>query len=173
MYPKLTLVLGGAASGKSAFAEMLSRQIGKSRFYLATSTVQDTEMQAKIKRHIKQRGPGWVTIEEPLDLGPALSELTSEHICLIDCATLWLSNQMIAENDIMTAQSALLDALKSCAAQCIIVSNEVGQGIVPDNSQARAFREAQGRLNIALAAQADLVVQVTAGLPNTLKGQLP
>lgn len=169
MHPKLTLVLGGAASGKSAHAEMRAQQRGKQRIYLATSTAQDTEMQAKIARHITQRGPGWTTIEAPLDLGPVLSKLTTDQICLIDCATLWLSNQMMADNDILTAQSALLNALKSCAAQIIIVTNEVGHGIVPDNALARTFREAQGRLNIALAAQADLVVQVTAGLPVTLK----
>lgn len=172
MHPKLTLVLGGAASGKSAFAEMLARQREKSRVYLATSSAQDAEMQAKINRHIAQRGPGWTTIEEPLDLGPVLSNLNAEHICLIDCATLWLSNQMMVGNDIETAQPALLAALNSCSAQCVIVSNEVGHGIVPDNALARTFREAQGRLNVALAAQADLVVQVTAGLPNALKGQL-
>lgn len=172
MYPNLTLILGGAASGKSAFAEMLAHQSGKSRVYLATSSALDAEMQAKIQRHITQRGAGWTTIEEPLNLGPALSELNSEQVCLIDCATLWLSNQMLAENDIKTTQAALLEALKTCAAPCIIVSNEVGHGIVPDNALSRRFREAQGRLNIALAAQADLVVQVTAGLPNTLKGQI-
>lgn len=172
MHPKLTLVLGGAASGKSAYAEMRALQSGKSRAYLATSTSQDDEMQAKIDRHIAQRGPGWTTIEAPLDLGPTLSNLTADQICLIDCATLWLSNQMMANNDILTAQSALLSALESCAAPCIIVTNEVGHGIVPDNALARTFREAQGRLNIELAAQAELVVQVTVGLPIVLKGQL-
>jgi adenosylcobinamide kinase / adenosylcobinamide-phosphate guanylyltransferase len=172
MYSNLTLVLGGAASGKSAFAESLATQSGKSRIYLATSTAPDAEMRTKIQRHISQRGPGWVTIEEPQNLEPVLADLTAQQICLIDCATLWLSNQMMAQNDIKTAQTGLLDALASCAAQCVIVSNEVGHGIVPDNALARDFREAQGRLNIALAAQADLVVQVTAGLPNALKGQL-
>ncbi|MBL4767032.1 MAG: bifunctional adenosylcobinamide kinase/adenosylcobinamide-phosphate guanylyltransferase [Rhodobacteraceae bacterium] len=171
MHPKLTLVLGGAASGKSAYAETLACQSGKDRVYLATSTAQDTEMQTRIARHIAQRGPGWTTIEEPLELAPTLSSLTADKICLIDCATLWLSNQMMAENDILTTQTALLQALKSCAAQCIIVTNEVGHGIVPGNALARTFREAQGRLNIALAARADLVVQVTVGLPAVLKGQ--
>lgn len=171
MYPKLTLILGGAASGKSAYAEKLAGQSGRSRVYLATSSARDAEMQAKVQRHITQRGPGWTTIEEPLNLGPALSDLNSKQVCLIDCATLWLSNQMMAKNSIETAQAALLEALKTCAAPCIIVSNEVGHGIVPDNALARTFRDAQGRLNIALAAQAGLVMQVTAGLPTTLKGQ--
>jgi adenosylcobinamide kinase / adenosylcobinamide-phosphate guanylyltransferase len=172
MYSNLTLVLGGAASGKSAFAETLATQTGKSRVYLATSTAQDAEMEAKIQRHLAQRGLGWATVEESLNLEPILSNLTAQQICLIDCATLWLSNQMMAQNNIKAAQTGLLDALASCAAQCVIVSNEVGHGIVPDNALARDFREAQGRLNIALAVQADLVVQVTAGLPNALKGQL-
>lgn len=171
MHSNLTLVLGGAASGKSACAETLATQSEKSLVYLATSTAQDAEMRAKIQRHISQRGPGWITVEEPLDLESILTNLTSEQICLIDCATLWLSNQMMAQNNIKAAQSALLDALASCPAQCVIVSNEVGHGIVPENALAREFREAQGRLNIALAAQADLVVQVTAGLPRTLKGK--
>lgn len=173
MCPKLTLVLGGAASGKSAHAEWRAQQTDKRRVYLATSEAQDAEMRAKIERHVIQRGLGWDTVEEPLNLVPVLSGLESDQICLIDCATLWLSNQLMAENDLVTAQTSLLAALGVCAAQCIIVSNEVGHGIVPDNSLARTFRETQGRLNIALAAQAELVVQVTAGLPVILKGQQP
>jgi len=108
-----------------------------------------------------------------LDLTPALADLTSDQICLIDCATMWLTNQLLAENDFGQAQAGFLEALRTCSAPCVVVSNEVGHGIVPDNALARQFREAQGRLNIALAAQADLVVQVTAGLPQVLKGQLP
>lgn len=173
MYPNLTFVLGGAASGKSAYAEQLVVSSGKSRAYLATSQVFDDEMQQKIQRHLAQRGPGWDTIEAPLDLAPVLADLNAEQACLIDCATMWLSNHLLAENDLEQARSELLGALENCKAQIVIVSNEVGQGIVPDNTLARRFREAQGRLNIALAAQADLVVQVTAGLPLVLKGQLP
>ncbi|WP_170402596.1 bifunctional adenosylcobinamide kinase/adenosylcobinamide-phosphate guanylyltransferase [Ruegeria arenilitoris] len=173
MYPDLTFVLGGAASGKSAFAEQLVVSSGKSRVYLATSQVFDDEMRDKVQRHIAQRGEGWATVEAPLDLGPALADLTPDHICLIDCATMWLTNHLLAENDLEVAQAALLQALKSCHAPVVIVSNEVGHGIVPDNALSRRFREAQGRLNIALAAQADLAVQVTAGLPLVLKGQLP
>ncbi|NOD64184.1 bifunctional adenosylcobinamide kinase/adenosylcobinamide-phosphate guanylyltransferase [Ruegeria sp. HKCCD9179] len=173
MSSDLTLVLGGAASGKSAFAEELIVSTGKSRSYLATSQVFDDEMRQKVKRHLTQRGDGWTTFEEPLDLGPLLARLPHDQICLIDCATMWLSNHLLAESDLEVAQTNLLDALNDCPAQVVIVSNEVGHGIVPDNALARQFREAQGRLNIALAAQADLVVQVTAGLPSVLKGQLP
>lgn len=173
MYPDLTFVLGGAASGKSAFAEQLIVSSGKRRVYLATSQVFDDEMRDKVRRHIAQRGAGWETIEAPFDLAPALSNLTADQVCLIDCATMWLTNHLLAENDLEVAQSALLQALESCRAPIVIVSNEVGHGIVPNNALSRQFREAQGRLNIALAAQADLAVQVTAGLPLVLKGQLP
>ncbi|MEO0830767.1 MAG: bifunctional adenosylcobinamide kinase/adenosylcobinamide-phosphate guanylyltransferase, partial [Pseudomonadota bacterium] len=106
------------------------------------------------------------------DLGPTLADLPPNSVCLIDCATMWLTNHLLAENDLEQAQSALLQSLRLCSSQVVIVSNEVGHGIVPDNALSRRFREAQGRLNIALAAEADLVVQVTAGLPMVLKGQL-
>ncbi|WP_298850510.1 bifunctional adenosylcobinamide kinase/adenosylcobinamide-phosphate guanylyltransferase [uncultured Ruegeria sp.] len=173
MSPDLTLVLGGAASGKSVFAEELVASSRKNRVYLATSQVFDDEMRQKIDRHLKQRGNGWSTVEEPFDLGPVLARLSPDQICLIDCATMWLSNHLPAETELEQAQADLLEALRACPAQIVIVSNEVGYGIVPDNALARRFREAQGRLNIALAAQADLVVQVAAGLPLVLKGQLP
>ncbi len=171
MHADLTFILGGAASGKSAFAEQLAVSTGKSRVYLATSQVFDDEMRLKIRQHIAQRGSGWTTIEAPFDLLPELAKLTNDQICLIDCATMWLTNHLLAENNLEEAQAGLLEAMKTCAAQIVVVSNEVGHGIVPDNALSRRFREAQGRLNIALAAQADRVVQVTAGLPLVLKGQ--
>ncbi|MEX0348719.1 MAG: bifunctional adenosylcobinamide kinase/adenosylcobinamide-phosphate guanylyltransferase [Paracoccaceae bacterium] len=173
LFPKYSLVLGGAASGKSAFAEHLSVSSGKNRYYIATSQVFDDEMRAKIDRHIAQRGTGWTTIEAPLYLAPAIGGRTSDDVCLIDCATMWLSNHLLAESDLQAAQTGLLSALRNSSANMVIVSNEVGHGIVPDNALARRFREAQGRLNIALAAEADLVVQVIAGLPRVLKGTLP
>ncbi len=171
MHADLTFILGGAASGKSAFAEQLAVSTGKSRVYLATSQVFDDEMRLKIRQHIAQRGSGWTTIEAPFDLSPELAKLTNDQICLIDCATMWLTNHLLAENNLEEAQAGLLEAMKTCAAQIVVVSNEVGHGIVPDNALSRRFREAQGRLNIALAAQAERVVQVTAGLPRVLKGQ--
>ena len=130
-------------------------------------------MHAKVQRHLDQRGEGWTTIEAPMDLAPVLAELAADQICLIDCATMWLTNHLLAESDLQSAQEDLLNALRDCPARLVVVSNEVGHGIVPENALARRFREAQGRLNIALAAQAKLVVQVTAGLPLVLKGQLP
>ena len=173
MFPKFTFVFGGAASGKSAYAEQLVVSSGKTKVYLATSQVFDAEMQAKIDRHLLQRGSGWRTVEAPLELADTLSELTADDICLIDCATMWLSNHLLAENDLIAAQDRLLNAIANTQATVVVVSNEVGHGIVPDNALARQFREAQGRLNIVLAAQADLVISVTVGLPHVLKGQLP
>ena len=108
-----------------------------------------------------------------MDVAAALDGRHPDEVVLLDCATLWLSNQMLAEADIEAESAALMAAISACPAQIVVVSNEVGHGIVPDNKLARAFRNAQGRLNQKLAAQADLVVQVVAGLPQTLKGILP
>lgn len=141
--------------------------------YLATSRIFDGEMATKVEIHKKRRDARWRTIEAPLDLGPALAGLSAQTPVLIDCATMWLTNHLMEENDLDEAQAALLSALEGCAAPWVIVSNEVGQGIVPEGALSRRFREAQGRLNIALARQADLVVQVSVGLPLVLKGELP
>lgn len=170
MSAQVTFILGGAASGKSAYAEQICVNTGKDRVYLATSQIFDREMRAKVDRHIVQRGEGWTTYEENFDLGPVLKSLSDQQVCLLDCATMWLSNHMLAENDLAEKKQDLLKAISACNADLVIVSNETGLGIVPDNALARAFREAQGRLNIALAAQADNVIQVTAGLPLVLKG---
>lgn len=173
MPSKVTFILGGAASGKSAFAEEICVKSGKDRVYLATSQVFDREMRAKVDRHLQQRGEGWTTHEAPMDVAPVLDLLGGDQICLLDCATMWLSNHMLAEDgDLVSAQRDLLDALARCAADVVVVSNETGQGIVPENALARRFREAQGRLNIELAKVADTVVQVTVGLPHVLKGAL-
>lgn len=168
--PKLTLVLGGAASGKSSLAEVLCFQTKKRRIYVATSQAFDDEMRAKISAHRAQRGPDWMTLEAPLDVAGALMSRVKDEIVLLDCATLWLSNVLLAEQDERAAGDALLAALVASAAQIVVVSNEVGHGIVPDNALARQFRNAQGRLNQMLAAHADLVVHVVAGLPQVLKG---
>lgn len=173
MFPRLTFILGGAASGKSEFAETLTESAGRAKHYLATSQALDREMSDKIRRHRSRRGPDWTTHEAPLDPAPVLAGLDHDCVCLFDCATLWLGNQMMAERDLDAAQADLLAALAACQAPVIVVSNEVGQGIVPADALSRRFREAQGRLNIALARQADLAVQVVAGLPNVLKGELP
>ncbi len=170
--PQVTLILGGAASGKSSYAEQICLNSRKSRIYLATSQVRDHEMRVKIDKHVVQRGDGWTTYEEELDLSPILDSLNQTQICLLDCVTMWLTNHLLAGNDLITAQDGLIAAISRCNTDLLVVSNEVGMGIVPDNALARQFREAQGRLNIALAAQADNVIQVVAGLPLVLKGTL-
>lgn len=170
---KLALVLGGAASGKSAFAEGLVLTSGRAPVYIATATAWDDEMRAKVAAHRARReGQGWRVIEEPRALPAALARLTPDQAVLIDCATLWLTNLMLAEDDLPRAEAALFAALDTCPAPVVIVSNEVGQGIVPDNALARAFRNAQGGLNRRLAERAGLVVAVMAGLPLVLKGAL-
>jgi adenosylcobinamide kinase/adenosylcobinamide-phosphate guanylyltransferase len=168
----LALILGGAASGKSTFAEGLVTGLGWPRVYLATAQAWDEEMQARIARHREARGPAWRTVEAPLDLARALRDVTREEAVLVDCATLWLSNRMLAGDDLPAAEAELLAALAGCPAPVAVVSNEVGLGIVPDTALGRRFRDAQGGLNQRLAAQADLVVFVAAGLPLVLKGSL-
>lgn len=172
-FPKSTLILGGASSGKSAFAETLIKTTNRPLIYLASATAHDNEMDAKIQRHRQQRGQGWHTIEEPLDAAGVLARRKPGEALLFDCATLWLSNHMGAGHDIDAAQSTLIQALDTCPASVVTVSNEVGHGIVPEHALSRQFRDAQGRLNVALAAQADLVVMVVAGLAQVLKGTLP
>ncbi|MGI3168804.1 bifunctional adenosylcobinamide kinase/adenosylcobinamide-phosphate guanylyltransferase [Pseudooceanicola sp. C21-150M6] len=169
----VTLVLGGAASGKSTIAETLALACGGDPLYIATAQRFDTEMAQKIAAHVAARGNRWTTIEEPFDLARALDHASPDHTVLIDCATLWLTNLMLEDRDLAAEEEALFGALASCPAPVVIVSNEVGQGIVPDNALARRFREAQGRLNIRLAARAETVVHVVAGLPNLLKGKMP
>lgn len=173
MQGNTTFVLGGAASGKSAFAEDICQRSGKNLHYLATSQVFDDEIRNKVDKHVTQRGQGWITHEEPFSIDPVLSILKPDEICLIDCATMWLTNHMLAEHDLDEEQARFLQAISQCAADLVIVSNETGQGIVPENKLARSFREVQGRLNIRLAQEADCVIQVIAGLPNLLKGTLP
>jgi len=168
--PSLTLVLGGTASGKSGYAESLCEQSGLAKIYVATAQVFDDEMADKVARHLDQRGANWTTIETPLDVRGALATATKNDVVLIDCATLWLTNLILGEHDVATHSKALLRSLTDCPAPVVIVSNEVGQGIVPDNALSRRFRNAQGRLNQDIAAQADTVVAVMAGLPLALKG---
>ena len=170
---KFTLVIGGARSGKSSFAEALVMGTQHQRRYIATAQAWDDEMRARIAQHRDQRGHGWITVEAPLDLVGALNDAKPDEIVLVDCATLWLSNHLLANANLDAEVTALLAAILQCPAPVIVVSNEVGWSIVPDNALARAFRDAQGRLNQKMAAQAELVVAVIAGLPLPLKGVLP
>ena len=173
MIPQLTLVLGGASSGKTGWAERLVAGAGGAPVYLATGQARDEEMAGKIARHRAGRGARWRTVEEPLRIAEALACFTPHERVLLDCATFWLANHMEAGSDIAAETEALLAALGRCAAPVVVVSNEVGHGIVPENALARAFRAAQGALNQRLAEAADLAVLITAGLPLALKGRLP
>ncbi len=167
------IVLGGARSGKSDFAERLADSFGKPVTYIATAQAFDDEMRDRIARHRSGRDPGWKTVEAPLDVAAALHACGPDEVALLDCATLWLSNQMLAGHDAEAACHELAAELDACAAGVVVVSNEVGSGIVPDSPLGRRFRDAQGRLNQRLAAGADLAVLVVAGLPLVLKGALP
>jgi adenosylcobinamide kinase/adenosylcobinamide-phosphate guanylyltransferase len=169
----MTLVVGGARSGKSTLAERIVRAGGGRPIYIATAEAWDDEMRDRIARHRTDRGEGWHTLEAPRDLSGALGSVGAGDAVLIDCATLWLSNVMLADADVPAAVSGLLAALHACAARVVVVSNEVGQGIVPENALARRFRDEQGRLNQRLAAQSDCVLSVIAGLPLLLKGDMP
>jgi adenosylcobinamide kinase/adenosylcobinamide-phosphate guanylyltransferase len=164
-----TLVLGGACSGKSAYAERLVLQSGFTPIYIATATAGDGEMGERIAHHRDRRGPGWLTIEEPLALVATLQrEAAQGRAILVDCLTLWLSNLMFAERAIEAETEALCAALATLPA-IVLVSNEIGMGLVPDTPLGRRFRDAQGRLNQAVAAAIPSVVFVAAGLPLALK----
>lgn len=171
--PPLTLVTGGAASGKSAFAEKLVSDSARPALYIATAQAHDEEMAAKIARHRERRSGDWDTVDAPLDAATALARATPDQVVLLDCLTMWLSNQLIAERDVARESAHLVNALQSCPAPVIAVTNEVGQGLVPESALGRLFREEQGRLNQLIALQAGLVVAVLSGLPLVLKGQLP
>jgi adenosylcobinamide kinase / adenosylcobinamide-phosphate guanylyltransferase len=170
---RFTLVIGGARSGKSALAEAIVTATNRPRRYIATAQAWDDEMRTRIAQHRDQRGDNWITVEAPLDLAGALADAAEDEVVLVDCATLWLSNHLLATADLDAEADRLLAAIAACPAPVVVVSNEVGWSIVPDNALARRFQDAQGRLNQRLAAQADLVVAVMAGLPIALKGQMP
>jgi len=164
------LVLGGARSGKSRFAELLAEKTGLQKVYVATAAAGDGEMRMRIAQHRQQRGDGWHTIEEQLALADVIAnECAPERVLLFDCLTLWLSNMMMAERDLEAETAALCAVIGSAKGPLVMVSNEVGLSIVPENALARAFRDAQGRLNQSLAEVSGKVVFVAAGLPILLK----
>jgi adenosylcobinamide kinase/adenosylcobinamide-phosphate guanylyltransferase len=166
---ELTLVLGGARSGKSRYAESRITRRPAPWLYIATAEAGDAEMAARIAAHKARRGDGWMTIEAPRDLSGALAEHAGIPI-LVDCLTLWLSNLMLAQADIDAEFARLERALEQARGPVALVANEVGSGIVPENALARRFRDLQGVLNQRLAARADCVVLVVAGLPLVMKG---
>jgi adenosylcobinamide kinase/adenosylcobinamide-phosphate guanylyltransferase len=172
MSPNTTLVLGGARSGKSAFAERLVTETAATRVYLATATAGDDEMRERIVHHRARRGDGWRTIEEPLALVEALGrEDRAGNAVLVDCLTLWLSNLMHAGKDADAESRQLAALLRETRATIVLVSNEVGLGLVPETPLGRAFRDAQGRLNQVVGAAVSSVAFIAAGLPIWLKQQ--
>ncbi len=165
----LTLVLGHAASGKSAWSEAEVLRTAGSALYIATAQALDAEMRAKIELHAARRGAAWSLVEEPLDLALACSGVGAGTAVLIDCATLWLTNMTLAGRDWQPAAADWIAAMAASGRRFTVVSNDVGGGVTPDNALARAFQRAQGELNQRLAAAAERVVLVTAGLPQVLK----
>lgn len=167
----ITFVLGGARSGKSGFSERLVRETGLDRHYIATGRAYDGEMEERIARHRLDRGDGWVTHEEPLALAETLKAVTApDRAVLVDCLTLWITNLMMDEADIAQRCHELVAVLSACEGQVVFVSNEVGLGIVPENRMAREFRDHAGRLHQAVAAVADEVHFIAAGLSLKMKG---
>lgn len=168
--PAVHLVLGAARSGKSRFAESLAHRSGLLKIYLATARILDEEMAERVTRHKLDRGVGWFTHEEPVALADAIAARAApDRIILVDCLTLWLTNLMLDGEDVAGRVRALAGVLSIAAGPVILVSNEVGAGIVPDNALARRFRDDQGRLNQDMAALASHVTLVVAGLPLAIK----
>ncbi len=180
MASRLTLILGGGRSGKSRYAEALARAASPeatSRVYLATAEACDEEMRRRIANHRRDRGDEFLTMEEPLDLAGALRRLPQEtRVVLVDCVTVWLGNLLYhlpEERERAEALAALLQVLENPPCPVILVSNETGLGIIPGDPLSRAFRDLAGRLNQDLAAAADRVVLMVAGIPVRVKGDLP
>lgn len=169
------LVLGGARSGKTAFAERLALHAGSHPAYLATADILDEEMRERVSSHQASRGQRFTTIEEPTELPRAILRAGDNHdVILVDCLTLWITNLLIANKDVSSAVSELCATLMEFrAAKVVLVSNEVGLGIVPDNAMARTFRDLAGSAHQRLAEICDDVYFVAAGLPLTMKGDKP
>lgn len=164
------LILGGARSGKSRHALALAEAQSQTRVFIATAEAFDDEMAARIAHHKTERDAAWSTLEAPLELISALGNAPKlGGVCVVDCLTLWLSNLMHADRDLETETQALCEKISDLPIPIILVSNEVGLGLVPETPLGRAFRDAQGRLNQALAAVCDQVEFVAAGLPMRLK----
>jgi len=171
---RIILITGGARSGKSRFAENLARSFGAPLGYLATGESRDAEMDERIIRHRERRGPEWSTIEEPLRLTETLAAHDGHfRAVLVDCVTLWLSNLLLAHDvpeRVMTEVREFIDTAPILTTPLILVTNEVGMGIVPENRLARMFRDLAGEANELLAAVADEVHVVFSGIPLKLKG---
>ena len=167
--PRMTLVLGGARSGKSAYAEALVEAHPAPWTYCATAPAFDAEMVERIALHRARRSGDWITQDVPTALPEAVAAASGP--VLVDCLTLWLTNLILAEADVAAATHALRAACRAAPGPVVLVGNEVGLGIVPENALARRFRDAAGRLHQQLAQDADRVVFLVAGLPMIVKGQ--
>lgn len=168
--PRLTLVLGGARSGKSRHAEMLVEESGLTPYYIATAEPLDDEMRQRITQHRARRGTHWQTIEEPLRLTETLHSVTAEgRALMVDCLTLWLTNLMVHDQAVEAEIDGLLDCLPALDGATVLISNEVGLGVMPTNAMARTFIDHAGLLHQRIAAEADQVLSMTAGLPQQLK----
>lgn len=168
--PHLTLALGGARSGKSAYAESLVTAHPAPWTYIATALSFDDEMRARIAAHRARRGAGWLCVEAPQALGQAIAQAPVAQPLLVDCLTLWLSNRLLAGADLRADREALIAALRERAAPTVVVSSEVGLSIVPENALARAFRDAAGELHQSVAQIAGRVALTVAGYPLIVKG---
>jgi adenosylcobinamide kinase/adenosylcobinamide-phosphate guanylyltransferase len=168
---RIALVLGGARSGKSRYAETFARGLkGERFFYVATGEARDEEMRERIAAHRAERWSGWQTVEEPLAPSSFIAQAKGGDVILVDCLTLWLSNLLLADRPVEKETAFLCETLNATSAFVVLVTNEVGLGIVPDNALARRFRDAAGRLNQEVATIAGRVVFLAAGLPLVLKG---
>ncbi|MFC1536384.1 bifunctional adenosylcobinamide kinase/adenosylcobinamide-phosphate guanylyltransferase [Pseudomonadota bacterium] len=170
----ITLILGGARSGKSRRAETIAISLSENPIYVATAPLidNDHEWLARIERHREERGAHWQVIEEELALAGVLRKhAVSGRVLLVDCLTLWLSNLMFTGRDIEQETRFLCDTLSTVGGDVVLVSNEVGMGLVPESPEGRLFRDVQGRLNQRLAALADRVEFIVAGLPICMKGE--
>ncbi len=168
------LILGGARSGKTALAERLATALGQYPAYLATAEAWDEEMEERIAQHQSDREGRFHTIEEPLDLADQLRASAPAHdVILVDCLTLWITNLIMAERNVADAVDELIEVLgEITSSRIILVSNEVGLGIVPDNAMARQFRDLAGRAHQRLATTCAHVYFVVAGLPMVMKGEM-
>ena len=173
MFPSFALVVGGAASGKSLWAEKLLIGTDRKLVYVATAYARDAEMKEKIAAHARRRGKRWRLVEAPIDIASAVAGCSENEAILLDCATMWLSNCIEAGIDMTYASTKFLDSVACADCPIVVVSNEIGSGIVPANEFARNFRAMHGELNQAIAERASLVVATMCGLPLVLKGDLP
>jgi len=171
---KTTIVIGGCRSGKSSYAlDQANLVSGKSKYFIATSVPTDSEMDKRVQTHQQERGKDWITIEEPVRIHEKINEYSSKAgVILVDCLTLWVSNLMFESTDLTGIEAAVKDleaSLESCQCPVFLVSNEVGQGIVPENMLARQFRDFAGFVNQRMARFADTVVMTVAGIDVQIK----